>query len=79
MQFSNLALSRRLERAEGFACAESADARQRLFPDSGAEWMECAGTYAVFNGVNSPITQTFGLGLLEELTSRASFSTGERM
>ncbi|WP_180542296.1 GNAT family N-acetyltransferase [Nevskia soli] len=71
MQFSNLALSRRLERAEGFACAECADARRRLFPDSGAEWIECAGTYAVFNGVNSPITQTFGLGLFEELTSSA--------
>jgi GNAT superfamily N-acetyltransferase len=33
--------------------------------------MECAGTYAVYNGVNSPITQTFGLGLFEELTSSA--------
>ncbi len=71
MQFSNLALSRRLERAEGFACAESAEARRRLFPSSGAEWIECAGTYAVFNGVNSPITQTFGLGLFEELTPTA--------
>lgn len=30
--------------------------------------MECAGTYAAFDGVDSPITQTFSLGLLEEVT-----------
>jgi len=29
--------------------------------------MECAGAYAVFDGINSPATQTFGLGLFEEL------------
>jgi len=69
MLFSDLALSKRLERAEAVACAEYAEARRRLFPDSGAEWMQCAGTYAVFDGVDSPITQTFGLGLFEELSS----------
>ncbi len=31
--------------------------------------MECAGAYAVFDGVDSPITQTFGLGIFEELTA----------
>ena len=36
MQFSDLALSRRLERAEGQACVQFAKARLRLFPDSGA-------------------------------------------
>jgi GNAT superfamily N-acetyltransferase len=71
MLFSDLALSRRLERAEGDSCLEFAKARRRAFPDSGAEWMECAGTYAVFDGVDSPITQTFGLGLFEELTADA--------
>ena len=30
--------------------------------------MECAGAYVAFDGVDSPITQTFGLGLFEELT-----------
>lgn len=30
--------------------------------------MECGGAYAVFDGVDSPITQTFGLGLFEPLT-----------
>ncbi|MGP8253368.1 MAG: GNAT family N-acetyltransferase [Terracidiphilus sp.] len=68
MLCSDLSLSRRLERAEGFACVQFAAARGRLFPPSGAEWMECAGTYAAFDGVDSPITQTFSLGLLEELT-----------
>ena len=65
MLFADLALSRRLERAEGHACAQFAEARRRLFPASGAEWMECAGAYAVFDGVDSPVTQTFGLGLFE--------------
>ena len=69
MLFSDLALSRRLERAEGHACVQFAAARRRLIPDSGAEWMECAGAYAVFDGVHSPVTQTFGLGIFEELSA----------
>jgi hypothetical protein len=77
MLFSDLALSRRLERAEGHACARFAEARRDLFPDSGAEWMECAGAYAVFNGIGSPATQTFGLGIFEELTG-SSLDTIER-
>ena len=67
--FCDAALSKRLERAEGQACAEFAAARQRLFPKSGAEWIACAGAYVVFDGVDSPVTQTFGLGLFEELTT----------
>src|SRR4029077_16838587 len=68
MPFSDLALSRRLERAEGHACLQYAEAQRRLFPKSDAAWIECAGGYAVFNGVDSPITQSFGLGIFEELT-----------
>ena len=67
MPFSDLPLARRLERAEGYACAQHAEARRRLFPASGAEWIECAGAYAVFDGADSPATQSFGLGLFEEL------------
>lgn len=77
MGFSDLALSRRLERAEGRACARFAEARRRLFPDSGSEWMECSGAYAVYDGIGSPVTQTFGLGLFEELTA-ASLDAIER-
>jgi len=77
MPFSDLALSRRLERAEGHACARFAEARRRLFPESGSEWMECSGAYAVFDGVASPATQSFGLGIFEELTA-ASLDAIER-
>ena len=67
MQFSgnclfDLALARRLERAEGLACAQFAEL-------NGGEWIQCAGTYAVFDGVDSPVTQSFGLGTFEELTA----------
>jgi GNAT superfamily N-acetyltransferase len=71
MTFADLNLSRRLERAEGRSCLEFAEARGRLHPESGATWMECAGAYAVFDGVNSPVTQSFGLGLFEPLSPTA--------
>jgi GNAT superfamily N-acetyltransferase len=77
MPFSDLALSKRLERAEGHACVQYAEAQRRLFPKSRAAWIECAGAYAVFNGVDSPITQSFGLGIFEELTP-ASLDVIER-
>jgi GNAT superfamily N-acetyltransferase len=67
MLFADLALSRRLERAEGRACAGFAEAQRNLLPESGAEWIECAGALAIFNGIDSPVTQSFGLGLFEEL------------
>jgi len=74
---SDLALSRRLERAEAHASVQFAEARRRMFPDSGAEWIECAGAFAIFDGINSPVTQTFGLGLFKELDS-ASLDVLER-
>jgi len=66
--FSDLALSQRLERAEGYACAQFAAARRLLYPDIEADWMECAGAHVVFDGIDSPATQTFGLGMFAELT-----------
>jgi hypothetical protein len=36
MTFCDVALSRRLERAEGRACVQYAEARRRLFPESEA-------------------------------------------
>jgi hypothetical protein len=69
--FADLGLSRRLEGTEGFACRQFAEARRRMFPESGAAWMQCAGAWAVFDTVDSPITQTFGLGVFEELTGEA--------
>src|SRR5215212_7452304 len=61
--FSDLSLSRRLERAEALSNVEFVEARAEVSPDVGACWTEVAGCYAMFDGVGSPITQTFGLGL----------------
>jgi hypothetical protein len=71
MIFADLELAKRLEVAEGRACAQFAEARKRLFPGSGSAWMRCAGTTVVFDGVDAPTTQTFGLGLFEEVTDAA--------
>jgi hypothetical protein len=65
--FSDLALARRLERTEAKGNADFVEARARLFPDSGAEWIEVAGAYAMFDGLHSPCTQTFGLGMFDEV------------
>ena len=63
--FSDLALSRRLEMAEGRSCADFVEARAAVFPGSGARWIKVAGAYAMFDTPTSPVTQTFGLGLFE--------------
>lgn len=62
---SDLSLSRRLERCEAKSNAAFVEARGRIAPASGAMWMERAGAYAMFDGVGSPVTQTFGLGIFE--------------
>jgi GNAT superfamily N-acetyltransferase len=71
MIFSDLALAKRLEGVEGYACAQFAEARCRLFPECGSTWMKCAGATMVFDGIDAPTTQSFGLGLFEELTAEA--------
>jgi hypothetical protein len=68
MIFANRGLAERLEAAEGFACVQFAEARKRLFPECGSAWMKCAGADVVFDGVDAPTTQTFGVGMFEELT-----------
>lgn len=60
---SDLSLARRLERCEGETNVAMIEARAALQPESGAVWMECNGTFALFDGVGSPLTQTFALGL----------------
>jgi hypothetical protein len=67
--FSDPDLARRLERAEGRTCSEFVETRARLSPASGARWIEVAGAYAMFDGAASPMTQTFGLGLFQEITN----------
>jgi GNAT superfamily N-acetyltransferase len=63
--YSDLALSRRLEMTEAMANRRFVEAHARIDPGSGAEWIAVAGAYAMFDGPNSPATQTFGLGLFE--------------
>lgn len=59
----DLALARRLERAEGLANRRFIEAKQKAFPGTTAAWIEAAGTYAMFDSAQSPLTQTFGLGM----------------
>jgi hypothetical protein len=68
MVMADAALARRLERAEAEASRRFVETRARMQPDVGATWMEVAGAYAMFDGPQSPLTQTFGLGLFDEVT-----------
>ena len=71
MIFANLELAKRLEATEAFSCEQFAVARKRYYPQCTSEWMKCAGATIVFDGVDAPTTQTFGLGLFEEPTAAA--------
>ncbi|HEU5459863.1 MAG TPA: GNAT family N-acetyltransferase [Pyrinomonadaceae bacterium] len=67
--FADIELARRLERTEGRGNVEFVEARAKAFPDRGATWIEVAGAYAMFDGVGSPSTQTFGLGVFQPITA----------
>lgn len=78
---ADLELVRRLERAEATANAGSIEAHAALDPASGATWTEVAGVYAMYDGAESPLTQTFGLGVFDpvgdaELDALERFFTG---
>ncbi|MGE3615286.1 MAG: GNAT family N-acetyltransferase [Gemmatimonadales bacterium] len=66
--FADLPLARRLERAEAAGNASFVEARARLQPAVGAAWAEVAGAFAMFDGPDSPVTQTFGLGVFADPT-----------
>jgi hypothetical protein len=66
--FMDLELSRRLERTEGTVGMGFVAVNQRLRPEIGAEWRDFDGTFAFFDGLDSPMTQTFGLGLASPAT-----------
>jgi hypothetical protein len=68
--FADLSLARRLERTEGRGNAAFVDAQARFDPHSGSLWKTIGGTAAMFAGVGSPITQTFGLGVHEPLVDK---------
>jgi hypothetical protein len=69
MIYSDRTLSQKLERTEARANADFVETRARLQPESGATWIEVGGAYAMFDGVDSPLTQTFGLGIFEDATA----------
>ena len=61
-------LSRKIERAEANANRRFVESRARHEPRVEACWIEVGGAYALFDGVGSPSTQTFGLGVFEPVT-----------
>lgn len=65
--FADLDLARRLEQAEGRGNVAFVEARARAEPGAGATWTMVGGTFAMFDGVGSPCTQTFGLGMADSI------------
>ena len=68
---------KRFCRAEGLSCVRFVEARARLSPAVGAEWVSVGSALAMFDGPDSPLTQTFGLGL-DGPVSAAQMATIER-
>lgn len=66
--FSDKLLSQKLELTEANTSVNFVNARAKMHPQMGTEWMNVNGTYALFDGTESPLTQTFGLGLFAEVT-----------
>jgi hypothetical protein len=66
--FSDTLLSQRLEFAEANTSANFVNARAKIQTNSGARWINVKGIYALFDGAESPLTQTFGLGLSDDVT-----------
>jgi GNAT superfamily N-acetyltransferase len=61
--FVDRALSARMERCEGAVCAAFVEVSAREAPERGAASLEVEGTAAMYDGADSPMTQSFGLGL----------------
>jgi hypothetical protein len=67
--FADIELARRLERTEAQGNVNFVEARAEAFPQAGAKWIEVAGCYGMFDGVASPLTQTFGLGVSQPISA----------
>jgi GNAT superfamily N-acetyltransferase len=70
LPYSDIHLSRRLERTEAMSAASHVESHRRNDPGCGAEWREIGGAIALYDGPSSPVTQTFGLGMAEPPESR---------
>jgi hypothetical protein len=64
---TDITLAQRLEGAEAAANIAFVEARARLEPEVGAAHVRVAGVRAMFDGLDSPLTQTFGLGVFGSL------------
>ena len=69
MLHADLALAQRLEATEARCNASFVEARAQLHPGGGAAWQRVGGTTVLFDTPESPLTQTFGLGLFAEATA----------
>ncbi|MFL6215732.1 MAG: GNAT family N-acetyltransferase [Blastocatellia bacterium] len=56
-------MAHRLELTDAYGSAAFARAHASLFPETGATAESFAGGWAIFAGVDSPVTQAFALGL----------------
>jgi GNAT superfamily N-acetyltransferase len=70
MRFMDLELARRVERAEGNAGRECAEAFHLAHPEFPVAVEEIGGGVAVFAGVDSPVTQVIGVGLGDAVTEQ---------
>ena len=68
MFFADLGLARRLEMTDALAGVEFARAWASLNSFTGDVFLPVAGGHASFGGVESPLTQAFGLGLSGPVT-----------
>lgn len=68
MQFADLALASRLETTDALAGVEFALSWARFNSFTGEGFLPVAGGHAGFGGIDSPLTQAFGLGLKGPVT-----------
>jgi hypothetical protein len=68
LRFADLELARRLEMTDALAAVEFARSWARLNSFTGNSSIAVAGGYGGFGGVDSPLTQAFGLGLTGTVT-----------
>jgi GNAT superfamily N-acetyltransferase len=83
LRFADLALARRLEMTDALAGVEFARSWARLNSFTGNSSISVAGGYGGFGGVDSPLTQAFGLGLNgpvteEDLSAMEDFYSSNR-
>jgi hypothetical protein len=62
-------LARRIELAEAAAGEAFVRTRRRLSPERGSTWFDVGGARAFFDAVDSPLNQSFGLGVSAPATA----------